>query len=231
MTTQGHQALLCDWYPTLQWLLDELDGWRQEATQVLKNDYLQLSISAAWYKIENYYKKADKMPAYYAAVVLNPTLKMQYFRDQWQHGTEEQQAWIPMVEDLVKDLWRTEYKGPNLQVYLIPTHHKQEDTVFTRLANAKRIKIIPTAVTSAAADALEQCLVTDLVPHDEELDGKFDVLQYWQDQRQLQPQLQFAFDMLSIPLMSDDNERSFSFERDTITYWRFCLHSDVIQAC
>jgi len=29
---------------------------------------------------------------------------MQYFRDQWQHGTEEQQAWIPMVEDIVKDL-------------------------------------------------------------------------------------------------------------------------------
>ncbi len=43
MTTQGHQALLCDWYPTLQWLLDEVDGWRQEATQVLKNDYLALN--------------------------------------------------------------------------------------------------------------------------------------------------------------------------------------------
>ena len=36
--------------------------------------------------------------------VATPTLKMQYFRDQWQHGTEEQQAWIPMVEDIVKDL-------------------------------------------------------------------------------------------------------------------------------
>ncbi|KYG42638.1 hypothetical protein M433DRAFT_40555, partial [Acidomyces richmondensis BFW] len=40
-----------------------------------------------------------------------------------------------------------------------------------------------------------------------------------------------AFDVLSIPLMSDNNERSFSSGRDMITYRRTRLRSDIIEAC
>ena len=40
-----------------------------------------------------------------------------------------------------------------------------------------------------------------------------------------------AFDVFSIPLMSDNNERSFSSGRDMITYRRTRLRSDIIEAC
>jgi hypothetical protein len=40
-----------------------------------------------------------------------------------------------------------------------------------------------------------------------------------------------AFDVFSIPLMSDNNERSFSAGRDMITYRRTRLRSDIIEAC
>jgi hypothetical protein len=40
-----------------------------------------------------------------------------------------------------------------------------------------------------------------------------------------------AFDVLSIPLISDNNERSFSSGRDMITYRRTRLRSDIIEAC
>ena len=40
-----------------------------------------------------------------------------------------------------------------------------------------------------------------------------------------------AFDVFSIPLMSDSNERSFSAGRDMITYRRTSLRSDIIEAC
>jgi hypothetical protein len=37
--------------------------------------------------------------------------------------------------------------------------------------------------------------------------------------------------VLSIPLMSDNNERSFSLGRNMITYRRTRLQSDIIEAC
>jgi hypothetical protein len=40
-----------------------------------------------------------------------------------------------------------------------------------------------------------------------------------------------AFNVLSIPLMSDCNERSFSAGRNMITYRRTRLQSDIIKAC
>ena len=40
-----------------------------------------------------------------------------------------------------------------------------------------------------------------------------------------------AFDVFSIPLMSDNNERSFIAGRDMITYRRTRLRSDIIEAC
>ena len=40
-----------------------------------------------------------------------------------------------------------------------------------------------------------------------------------------------AYDIFSIPLMTDDNERCFSSGRDMITYRRTSLLSDIIEAC
>jgi hypothetical protein len=40
-----------------------------------------------------------------------------------------------------------------------------------------------------------------------------------------------AFDCLSVPLMSDNPEKSFSAGRDMITYRRSQLGSDIIEAC
>jgi hypothetical protein len=40
-----------------------------------------------------------------------------------------------------------------------------------------------------------------------------------------------AFNVFSIPLMSDNNERSFSSGRDMVTYRRTRLKGDIIEAC
>lgn len=83
-------------------------------------------------------------------------------------------------------------------------------------------------------DQLEQYLSTDPNPFEkkQQNDAEFDVLGYWMDRRLTWSQLsKLAFDTLAIPLMSDDNERSFSSGRDMITYRRTRLQSDIIQAC
>jgi len=87
-------TLLSEWFPTLHHLLNETDAWKQEAEEYLQDEYLVASLTAAWHKIEKYYAKVDEMPVYYAAVMLNPTLKAHYFKHIWQNGTTTQQAWI-----------------------------------------------------------------------------------------------------------------------------------------
>ena len=57
-------------------------------------------------------------------------------------------------------------------------------------------------------------------------------LLWWQQrQNEYLGLAQMAFDVLSIPLMSDDNERSNSSGRDMIAYRRTRLRNDIIEAC
>jgi hypothetical protein len=138
--------------------------------------------------------------------------------------------WISVVEEKVKTMWRTQYK-PSLQrtqAYLLRLY--DEDNAFSRLSNAKRLRLegLPKEV-----DSLNRYLSSDpesLALNDS---GKsFDVIGWWQQHRYTYLGLaQMAFDVFSIPLMSDSNERSFSSGRNMITYRRTSLQSDIIEAC
>jgi hypothetical protein len=111
MTTQGTHKHLFEWYPTLQFTLDYTSKFsaefKEEALIDERFSYLSSCCDHAWLKAEKYWKLADEMPIVYAAVVLNPTLKMGWFEDQWLDGTDEQQGYILQVRNLVKDLWTT----------------------------------------------------------------------------------------------------------------------------
>ncbi len=63
----------------------------------------------AWQKTEKYYNKADETVAYYAVIVLNPMLKMQWFRLKW-GSYKVKKAWIFTVKQVVRELW-VKYKG------------------------------------------------------------------------------------------------------------------------
>ena len=104
-TTEGSQTLLHTWFMTLQWLIHEIDAWRQE----LNDEYMVACLTASWNKIKKYYILADQTPIYYAAVMLNPTLKMQWFRQVW--DTDEKAPWILFVQEKVKAIWLSEYKN------------------------------------------------------------------------------------------------------------------------
>ena len=140
------------------------------------------------------------------------------------NGTKEQRTWASAVKVSVEELWRGEYKTT-----ATPEEPQESDdnseNLFVQLHNYKRLKL---GAPVAPIDALSAYLDTDTVPDTKE----FDPLQYWYQRRHDQPDLaRFAFDILAIPLMSDDPERSFSAARDTITYRRNQLYDDIIQAC
>lgn len=218
-------------------MLDELDNWRADFADEASKDptFATLSDAArhAWLKCEKYYKLADDTPFSYAAVILNPTMKKQWFVDRWSSGTAEQRSWIPQVEEQVRQHWLCFYKHTGTANTIQPPNPARvslpagSDDLRERLRVYKRVKLDHEAL-SDGIDDFEEYLRTDLIP----CDATFDPVEYWLSRRQAKPQLaKFALDCLAIPPMSDACERSFSSGRDLIHYKRSRLLCDVIEAC
>jgi hypothetical protein len=134
LMAEGRHSTLADHFQTLDWMMDEIQKAKQTFEELYdqqlqrrrhanKNnkdgadDYHWLTIAAecAWQKCEQYYNKADESPAYYAGIILNPTLKTQWFRDYWS-PSDDKRAWIEPALDSVKEFWLEEYKGKFSQV-------------------------------------------------------------------------------------------------------------------
>ncbi len=228
MTTEGHRPTPDEWFMSLHGLMNEIDAWEVEARDEMADIGLETALHAAWLKIEKYYKLTDSMPVYYAAIVLNPTLKTRWFHDQW--TDDEQLKWIQPTIDKVRTLWFT-YRQQ--RPHEPPTRNDEVEDAFTRMREAKRLKTSHShSSTTSSIDHFERYISTDplLAPEDE--NQRFDVIGYWLERRQGEPELaQFALDVLSIPVMSDDNERSFSAAKDMITDRRNRLNEDIIEAC
>ena len=92
----------------------------------------------------------DLSPVYAIAVVLNPELKWDYFRTNWEQHPE----WITQAEESVEDLWLTMYKdsancveaetnpkhGQNSSLFL-PTPSK-EPTDFDQWVSRRKYKCL-----------------------------------------------------------------------------------------
>lgn len=168
------------------------------------------------------------MPVYYAPILLDPRLKMHWFRSAWA-DREATAPWVPQTEERVRSIWRTQYKVTNTTNLASQSSISRSigETMYDRLTSSKRLILDPSAA-AVQLDQFDQYLATDPVVADK----SFSVIQYWIDRRLTQPQLaQFALDTFAIPLMTDDNERSFSSGRDMITYRRSRLLDDIIEHC
>ena len=80
--------------------------------------YLAGCAEAVWTKCEKYYLKADETAVYYAVIVLDPTLKLQWFNDKWGDHLVKKD-WIQRAADAVEELWG-EYKGKQVSNELSP---------------------------------------------------------------------------------------------------------------
>jgi hypothetical protein len=224
IASEGSQPLVCDYFLTLHYLLNSVDAWQQEARDELNDSLLQQSLRASWLKLEKYYKLTDNTPVYYAAIILNPTLKQRWFFQAW--SAPEQLEWIQPTIAAVRAIWQQQYKRTTTVDY--EPQFNDEDTPINRLRAAKRLKL--DRLAPEEIDQFEEYITTDPVVSNSQ--GDFDVIQYWMGCRMTSPELsKMALDIFAVPLMSDDNERSFSAARDMITYRRTCLQADIIEAC
>ncbi len=65
---------------------------------------MSIFIDAGWKKLTEYYRKADRVPAYIAAIVLDTTKKWSYFRD-WEP------EWRTNAKQSLKTFWEQPYRS------------------------------------------------------------------------------------------------------------------------
>ena len=86
LATQGSRPFFYQWFQTLAWLLHEIDNWRVQFEEDAAGDVtfklLSECCTAAWQKREKYYRMADQTPIVYAAIMLDPREKRQWFVDE-----------------------------------------------------------------------------------------------------------------------------------------------------
>lgn len=179
------------------------------------------AIDMALFVLNKYYRLSKAVPAYAAAVLLDPSKRKQYMRKSWEPAAMQQAI------GQVQMIWEAKYK--NLPIPDKPQQHqtprrrgkKREVSVF----DAIRAEIDVASEPKIQDDFLSFINTTPVALHD------LKPIQWWclEAQRTRYPRLhQMALDILSIPPMSDQPERTFSCARRTVSWSRAKLNATSI---
>jgi hypothetical protein len=190
--------------PVFEYLLANFEKLERQAKEGQFNDHpgIQQSITLAWNKTQEYYKKTDASIAWMAALVLHPRWKWSFFEEHWTGG---EARFVTAGRTKLKKLWEDQYKK---QVVIRVEEHTPEPTSEERDWMADILDEMAPTLTraqqrSSRRDHFQQYL-------DEPVTMKAP-LAYWRDKEEEWPQLAaMAFDFLAIPAMSSECERVFS---------------------
>ncbi|KJZ69673.1 hypothetical protein HIM_09274 [Hirsutella minnesotensis 3608] len=176
------------------------------------NQRLVHSIHMGWFVLDKYYFKTDETPIYATALLLHPSKRLKYLRQNWQDD------WHQDAIDKARQIWG-QYKDLPISTPLkVPD---DQVSAYDKLARS--------------LDVTEAC-------NDEDELEKFingspckiavTPLAWWcrEEQRIEYPRLhRMAINVLSIAPMSDKAERVFSGTRRTISYDRARLGAQIIE--
>jgi hypothetical protein len=177
------------------------------------------AVDMALFVLNKYYRLSEAVPAYTAAILLDPSKRKQYMKKTW--AADE----MHKATSRVQAIWEAKYKN-------LPTSNELQHQHQTPHKKGKRREL-------SAFDKIQAELSVALEPEveDDFLSfinaapiplGKIKPIQWWclEEQRKRYPRLhQMALDILSIPPMSDAPERTFSCGRRTIPWSRARLKS------
>ena len=183
------------------------------------NKAMKDRLETGWEKLEKYYKLTDSVPAYQAAIVLDPTRKWSYFEENWADVHSE---WIPDAQKAVLDLWINDYKSTALPDL------RQEPVSDTTASDNEFLQYFNKRSTVRVDDEYQAYLKEPILPP-KSIENP---LQYWLEslQRKRFPNLSLmALDILSIPAMTADTERLFSAAKLTVSSQRHCIDSTTLE--
>jgi 3-methyladenine DNA glycosylase AlkD len=230
MLAQGAYSSAGYYVLMLSYMLERLHDTASEYHDLWANkkkkDFkpMEEAAHAAHTKITKYWDKMDETPAYYAALIMQPAIRLLWFTDNWQEsGDGEKQKWYMTTTTAVKELWLDEYKGK----FELPTaDHSTAATPKER---------DPDAESTIFYDHIKVNYRTRVDAYDEYVaaipqEGS-DALAYAKEIEASRPDLaRFMYDMAAIPAMSAECERVFSSAKILLSDRRARMTATLIEA-
>jgi hypothetical protein len=192
------QGSLSTVLPGMDMLLSHLEKAKKESTPA--STAFRSAIEAAWVKLDHYNGLTDSTPVYAVAVVLDPRMKLEYFKRNWKP------EWVTDLKPKLRRMYEG-YRQENIETDVNPMMDGGNG------ASVDDSKIDISAwcfgADPNARDDLEEYLAAPLVRM--ENNKEFDRMQWWVASLTIYPTMaRMAFDILSIPAMSVECERVFS---------------------
>ena len=222
----GHEGLLHDVVTAIEDLLAGLREHNIHYEHASDDHYLSKGVKAAIRLMERYVKLTRESSAWAAAVVLHPASKWKDFENSsnWKNMGE-----LAGVKRAVKKLWEDHYRkneAGTLDVPSGPALKKRRFDIGHRYAlSSHRINEDGRLDDPAKPpdDYMRYCR--------DPLDDIEDAIQWWRTHEHIYPQLaRLAWDMLPIPAMSTECERTFSKAGYQLTPQRSQLGDDILEA-
>uniref|UniRef100_A0A0D2XRW9 HAT C-terminal dimerisation domain-containing protein n=2 Tax=Fusarium oxysporum TaxID=5507 RepID=A0A0D2XRW9_FUSOF len=180
----------------------------------------------AWQKLNEYYTKLGDSPLFAASIILHPSLGMNYLEVNW--ALEEQLVWVRDAKiglsDYLDRWYHCNRPVDEQQKMIMDTSTSlsvprttTEVSVFKQWIKSR------TAKTTVMGSELERYL--RLEPQETE-----DPIEWWMAHQGQFPMIsQLALDILAIPAMATDCERSFSLAKLTLTTQRLSMTTETLE--
>uniref|UniRef100_A0A0D2XTH9 HAT C-terminal dimerisation domain-containing protein n=1 Tax=Fusarium oxysporum (strain Fo5176) TaxID=660025 RepID=A0A0D2XTH9_FUSOF len=180
----------------------------------------------AWQKLNEYYTKLGDSPLFAASIILHPSLGMNYLEVNW--ASEEQLVWVRDAKiglsDYLDRWYHCNRPVDEQQKMIMDTSTSlsvprttTEVSVFKQWIKSR------TAKTTVMGSELERYL--RLEPQETE-----DPIEWWMAHQGQFPMIsQLALDILAIPAMATDCERSFSLAKLTLTTQRLSMTTETLE--
>ena len=179
-------------------ILTLLEDKRREAKR--KEARFKEVLDAAWGKLEKYYRLTEFSNAYVVATVLDPQMKLKYFKKKWP------QKWLTGVKEKVRTVY---------DEFLVKLNKKHESSgelaAPLERKDAFNIDIWRFGKTKVQDELDRYYLAPLLNLPSQEANMKFDLIKWWRGNEEEFPTLALiAYDIFPIPSMSVEPERVFS---------------------
>ncbi|KAK2468558.1 hypothetical protein H9L39_19717 [Fusarium oxysporum f. sp. albedinis] len=202
---------------------DEYTGAFSQA-ESLDDDHrrcIQISINNCWSKLDEYYSLLGQSPLYLAAVILHPRWNVSWLEANW--TSHEQLVWLRDAKNSVREFFEQQYP-----------RKEQPEAARTMIGKAMRQD------EPSQFDQWMQSYDRYMMEEEDELGvymrqgpvrrENLNPILWWKEHQEEYPRLsKFALDILAIPAMSVDPERTFSVTKLTISSQRHSLSPEIIE--
>ncbi|KAI8416773.1 hypothetical protein FOFC_03106 [Fusarium oxysporum] len=203
---------------------------REEYTDVVLQDEnldddhrrcVQISIKNCWSKLDEYYSLLGQSPLYPAAVILHPRWNVSWLEANW--TSDEQLVWLRDAKNSVREFFEQHYP-------------REEQPETSRTVTGKAVRQDEPSQFDQWMQSCDRCMMEE----EDELGvymrqgpvrrENLNPVLWWKDHQEEYPRLsKFALDILAIPAMSVDPERTFSVTKLTVSSQRHSISPEIIE--